>query len=407
MTSDHNAAPAAPSAHWLLVEEARLLDFATGSRCPTGGFGWLDDAGAVDPGHPVQTWITARMTYVFALAQLRGRPGAAELVDHGLTALAELIADHEFGGWYPTIPGPGTDRDKRAYETSFVLLAAAAAVAVGRPGAAELLAQAMAVIEARFWREDDGLSVDVWNEQWTELEPYRGANANMHLVEAFLVTADVTGETKWRTRAFSIAERLIHEHARAHDWRLPEHYDEQWRPMLEYNRDLPAHPFRPFGSTVGHWMEWARLLCQLHQALERPPAWLLQDAAALFDAAVAQGWAVDGADGFVYTVDFAGLPVVTARMHWVVAEAIGAAAVLSAITGEARYGEWLGIWWRYALDHLVDADLGSWHAELGPDNLPHAGTWSGKPDVYHAYQTVLLTSLPPAGSLVAALLAAR
>ena len=205
-----------------------------------------------------------------------------------------------------------------------------------------------AVIETRFWREEDGLSVDVLNEQWTELEPYRGANANMHLVEAFLVTADVTGETIWRTRALSIAERLIHGHARAHEWRLPEHYDEQWQPLLEYNRDLPAHPFRPFGSTVGHWMEWARLLGQLHQALEQPPAWLLDDAAALFDAAVAQGWAVDGADGFVYTVDFAGRPVVTARMHWVVAEAIGAAAMLSAITGEPRYGEWLGTWWRYA-----------------------------------------------------------
>ena len=77
MTSDHNAAPAAPAAQWLLAEDSRLLDFATGSRCAAGGFGWLDDAGAVDSGHPVQTWITARMTYVFALAQLRGRSGAA------------------------------------------------------------------------------------------------------------------------------------------------------------------------------------------------------------------------------------------------------------------------------------------------------------------------------------------
>ena len=402
MTSEPHVAATAPTAQWLIAEETRLLDFATGSRCAAGGFGWLDDAGAVDPGHPVQTWITGRMTYVFALAQLRGYPGAAELVDHGLTALNDQIADPTFGGWYSTVPAPGNERDKRAYETSFVLLAAAAATAIGRPGAAELLAEAIAVTQTWFWREVDGLAVDVFNEQWTELEPYRGANANMHLVEAFLVTADVTGETIWRTRALGIAQRLIHGHARAHEWRLPEHYDEQWQPLLDYNRDLPAHPFRPFGSTVGHWMEWARLLGQLHQALEQPPAWLLDDAAALFDAAVAQGWAVDGADGFVYTVDFAGRRVVTARMHWVGAEAIGAAAALSAITGEPRYAEWLGTWWRYVQDHLVDTELGSWHAELGPDNLPHAGTWSGKPDVYHAYQAVLLTSLPPAGSVLAA-----
>ena len=261
----------------------------------------------------------------------------------------------------------------------------------------------MTVIETRFWREEDGLSVDVWNQSWTDLEPYRGANANMHLVEAFLATADVTGETVWRERALGIAERLIHGQARAHEWRLPEHYDERWQPQLNYNRDLPAHPFRPYGATVGHWLEWARLLGQLHQSLAEPPAWLLQDAADLFATAVEQGWSVDGADGFVYTVDFAGRPVVAARMHWVLAEAIGAAAFLHEITGDPTYEQWLGVWWQYAKDHVIDSVQGSWHHELGPDNIPNGSTWSGKPDIYHAYQAVLLMSLPPAGSLVAAL----
>jgi len=40
-------------------------------------------------------------------------------------------------------------------------------------------------------------------------------------------------------------------------------------------------------------------LAHLDAALAGPP-WLRDAAAALFAAAVAHGWAVDGADGFVY-----------------------------------------------------------------------------------------------------------
>ena len=396
-------------------EDDRLLDFGAGARLDSGGFGWLDPRGGVDGSHPVQTYITARMTYVYSLAHLRGRAGAAELADHGVAALTGLLADERFGGWYAADPGPdagqddsGSALDKRAYETAFVLLAAAAATAAGRPGAPELLARAIAVVEEHFWREDDGLAVEEWDRPWRELEAYRGANANMHLVEAFLATADVTGNDVWRQRALRIAESLIHGHARAHQWRLPEHYDPQWAVVLDYNRDEPAHPFRPYGATVGHWLEWARLLGHLHLGLTQPPAWLLADARSLFDAAIADGWAVDGTDGtagtdgFVYTVDFDGAPVVTARMHWVLAEGIGAAAVLGEITGDPLFATWLETFWRYAQDHLIDREQGSWHHELDEQNRPSAGTWSGKPDVYHAYQAVLLTEGPVATSLIAA-----
>jgi mannose/cellobiose epimerase-like protein (N-acyl-D-glucosamine 2-epimerase family) len=42
----------------------------------------------------------------------------------------------------------------------------------------------------------------------------------------------------------------------------------------------------------------------------------------------------------------------------------------------------------------VDTRGGSWWHELTPDLNPAASTWSGKPDLYHAYQAVLLPSLP-------------
>jgi len=390
---------------WLEHEARRLLDFAVASRHPGGGFGWLDDGGRLDESRPVQTWVTSRMTYVFALAHLRGDDDAAALVDHGVTALRTLLHDDEHGGWLASDPRVEVIDEKRAYDHAFVVLAAATATVAGRPGAAELLADALRVVEQRFWEEEAGLCLDVWDRGWSAQEPYRGANANMHMTEAFLAASEATGDVIWRDRALGIAERLVHGEARRNVWRLPEHFDAGWRVVLEYNHDDPAHPFRPYGATVGHWFEWARLLGHLHLAVPNPPAWLLADARSLFEAGALEGWAVDGADGIVYTVGFDGAPVVRERMHWVVTEAIGAAALLGGVTPDPVLHEWQRTWWQYAVRYLIDDVGGSWHHELDPTNVPGRTVWQGKPDVYHAYQAVLLCLTPPGASLVGALAA--
>ncbi|MFC7574860.1 AGE family epimerase/isomerase [Klenkia terrae] len=59
--------------------------------------------------------------------------------------------------------------------------------------------------------------------------------------------------------------------ARARDWRLPEHHDADWTALPEFNRDRPADPFRPYGVTVGHQFEWARLVAHLGTVVELPP----------------------------------------------------------------------------------------------------------------------------------------
>lgn len=296
-----------------------------------------------------------------------------------------------------TAPGTrvdGVSGDKHAYDTAFVLLAAAG-VAAGRPGADELFESATGVLDSRYWSEEDGLARDVCSRDWTATEDYRGANANMHLVEAFLAAGDVTDDPVWHRRALRIAERLVHHTARGHGWRLPEHFDVAWRPLPDYHRDQPHHPFRPPGATIGHGLEWSRLLVHLHLALPDPPSWLLADAREYYRASVADGWAVDGADGFVYTVDFDGTPLVRQRMHWVVAEAIGAAAVLHRVLGEPEFADDLARWWAYADRRLIDHQRGSWRHELDPRNRPSAQIWVGKPDIYHAYQAALLTASRP------------
>ena len=73
---------------WLEHETDRLLGFGAASRHPDGGFGWLDDNGALDFSHDVELWITCRMTHCFSLATMMGRPSASALADHGVAALA-------------------------------------------------------------------------------------------------------------------------------------------------------------------------------------------------------------------------------------------------------------------------------------------------------------------------------
>ncbi|MEA5365046.1 AGE family epimerase/isomerase [Amycolatopsis sp., V23-08] len=390
---------------WVRAEPARLLGFAASAAHPAGGFAWLDDTGHPVLDRPVETWITCRMTHVFALASLQGVPGAVKQVAHGVAGLTGLLRDPGHGGWFAAASPDGpADGEKRAYEHAFVVLAAASAVAAGAEGADALLADALDVFERRFWEPGHGRVADVWDRGWTRLEDYRGANANMHTVEALLAVNDVTGDPVWAARALSIVEHLVHGEARAHGWRLPEHYDAQWHVRLEFNRDEPAHPFRPFGVTIGHLLEWSRLAVHLKRALgSGAPEWLVPDAEALFATAVRDGWAVDGHPGFVYTTDFDGVPVVRNRLHWVVAEAIAAAWTLHQETGDPAYLARFEEWCQHAEACFVDRERGSWHHELDPENRPAATVWAGKPDVYHAYQATLLPVLPPAVSFAGVL----
>ncbi len=392
---------------WLERETDRLLTFGRAS-CVPQGFGWLLDDGTVDDARPTELWITCRMTHVFALGSMLGRPGCAPLVDHGVGALTSAFHDEQHGGWFSSVDAGGpVDDGKAAYAHAFVVLAAASAASAGSPGARELLDGALDVSLRHFWQEDAGMVRESWDRAFTAEEPYRGVNANMHTVEAYLAAADVTGDDAWLARALRITERVVHGFAREHDWRLPEHFDASWAPELDYNLEAPAHPFRPYGATIGHWLEWSRLTLHLRAGLERrgltAPEWMLPDAVGLFDAAVREGWEVDGAPGFVYTVDFQGRPVVRERMHWVVCEGIAAAAALAAVTRDLSYEGWYRRWWDEAVESFIDPAGGSWWHEVGPDREVSRTVWQGKPDVYHAVQATLVPRLPPAPALAPAL----
>lgn len=395
---------------WLETQTDALFDFGAASADPAGGFGWLGEDGARVGSKGVELWITCRMTHSYALAAMMGRPGAMPLVEHGIAALSGRLRDPDHGGWFAAVDDSGpVATAKEAYGHAFVILAASSAVAAGYEPAREVLDEALAVHTERFWDDEAGMSRESFAADWTGEEDYRGVNANMHTVEAYLAASDVTRDRDLLKRALRITTRVVDGFARDHDWRLPEHFTSQWEPVLDYHRDEPAHPFRPYGATIGHGFEWARLTLQLENQLEQSgssaPAWMAPAAREFYDASVRDGWRADGADGFVYTVDFDGQPVVRERMHWVAAEAIGAAAVLWRRTRAPGYAAQYARWWDFVARHHLDPIGGSWWHELGPDNRVSRTVWEGKADIYHAVQATLLPRLPISPALAASLAA--
>ncbi|HMR49924.1 MAG TPA: AGE family epimerase/isomerase [Arachnia sp.] len=395
------------------AQRADLLRFAAGSR-HEAGFGYLDEDGRITPTRPVELWITCRMTHVFAMGLLAGEAPASggpdsdalrALAQHGVDVLLDgPLRDTTNGGWFAGVnPDGSLLSTKMAYAHAFVILAATSAQAAGLDRADELLELALATQSERFWDEEAGLSVEEWDADWSTLSDYRGVNSNMHTVECYLAAGDVTGDPAWHRRAGRIGATVA-GWARDNDWRIPEHFTSAWEPLLGYHHDQPAHPFQPYGATVGHGLEWARLLVQVDESLgDEAPEGLTEAAVQLTRQAIADGWHADGADGFVYTTDWEGRPVVRARMHWVLAEAINTSEVLRRVTGDETHAADVQRWWDYADRYLIDHVRGSWVHELGTTNEPQFYTWPGKPDVYHAYQAAWMQDLPTTPSYASAL----
>ncbi|WP_392560765.1 AGE family epimerase/isomerase [Orbus mooreae] len=396
---------------WLETETDRIFEFGRKAFVPTG-FGWIGNNGKVREEMGTQLWITARMIHVYAIAALMGRPGAAQLVEHGIDALNGPLKDKKHGGWYAKVDvndGTVLDASKQGYQHFFVLLGAASAATTGSPKAKALLDEAIEVIEKFFWSQKEQMCLESWDEAFSKTEDYRGGNANMHAVEAFLIVYDVTKDKKWLDRAIRIASVIIHDVARNNHFRVNEHFDSNWTPLLDYNKESPASHFRAYGGTPGHWVEWGRLMLHLRATLlankMETPDWLLEDAKNLFAAGVRDAWSVDGKPGFVYSVDWDGKPVVRERIRWVIVEAMGTAYALYEVTKEAKYEEYYQSFWDYCRTYLMDYETGSWWQELDTNNKVSNKVWDGKQDIYHLLHCLVIPRLPLTPGLAPALAA--
>ena len=383
-----------------------LLRF--GHRFPSeqGGSYYLGDDGTPWKDRNRETWITCRMCHVYSIGSFLGHEGSEKLVDEALKGLKGELHDEKHGGWFAG--RTAEDRivpNKQCYAHAFVILASCSALLAGREGAKELLKEALELYDLRFWNEEEGLACDTWNTEFTVLDDYRGINANMHTVEAFLAVADVTGNEIYRKRAGRIIERVI-GWAEENAWRIPEHFTKEWQPDLECNKQQPDDPFKPYGATPGHGIEWARLIVQwaLSTYKNTPEAAekYINASENLFNRAVADAWNVDGARGIVYTTDWEGKPVVHDRMHWTLAEAINTAAILYHLTQKTKYSDDYAEFMEYLDEEVLDHVNGSWFHQLDQHNHLMGTVWPGKSDIYHALQATLIPYHTPEVSIALA-----
>ena len=372
----------------------RLLSFGHRFPSPGGSAYYLGDDGTPWTEKNRDAYVTCRMAHVYSIGAFLGHQGSEELIDKALKGLHGELKDKENGGWYAGLSAENQPLpNKQCYAHAFVILAASSALLAGRPGAKELLDDALALYDLRFWNEEEGLSYDTWNTEFTVLDPYRGLNANMHSVEAFLGAADALQNETYRVRAGRIIDHVI-GWATANDWRIPEHFSDDWVADLDCNIDKPDDQFKPYGATPGHGLEWARLITQwalsTYEANSENAKKYVSAAENLYNRAVADGWNSDGAPGVVYTTGWDGKPVVHDRMHWTLAEAINTAAVLYRVTSTQKYADDYAEFMAYLDEKVLDHKTGSWFHQLDRDNQVVGTVWPGKPDIYHALQAVLI-----------------
>jgi mannose/cellobiose epimerase-like protein (N-acyl-D-glucosamine 2-epimerase family) len=384
---------------WLMRQANDLFDFFEGASInPAGGFFELDDNGhPLNPDNPVRAiHTTTRMIHCFALGSLLGRPGSDEIVDHGMRFLWERHRDSTHGGYSWSLDNDGLkDSSKQAYGHAFVLLAASSAKLAGHPLADAVLADVTEIINRRFWDDEVGAVRDEFGADWSQISTYRGQNSNMHMTEALMAAYEATGERAYLAKAERIAELIIGKHASALDYRVAEHFTQDWVLDKEY---LGSEMFRPSGTTPGHWMEWSRLLLQLWVLSDKRNSWMTDAARNLFRQAIELGWDKQHG-GFYYTLDWDNQPAMREKLWWPVSEAIGAAAFLSHYDRDLYFQAWYRKFWDFAANHLIDHERGGWRSELTEDLQPTSRLFVGKPDIYHALQACLIPLYPAIGSL--------
>lgn len=388
--------------HWLLAQADRLFDFFQhNSVNPKGGFYDLDDQGRpLDAAGQVRgIHAAARAVHCFAIGTLLGRPGAADVVDHGMDYLWNHHRDRTHGGYVWSLDDNGpVDSSKQGYGHAFVLLAASSARAIGHPLADPMLADITEVLNTRFWEAKHGTIAEEFTADWQPLDggTYRGQNSNMHLTEALMAAFDATGERDYLAKAESIADRVIRRAAGSLGWRVAEHFSADWDLDKDYYH--PNEMFRPAGTTPGHWLEWARLVLQLWACGGKQHAWMPDAAKGLFAQAMALGWDQDKG-GFFYTLDWNDRPAKRNKLWWPACEGAGAAHYLNAHLPSDFHEQCYRRIWNVIERRFIDHQHGGWHEELTEDLAPSHSLFPGKGDIYHALQACLIPLFPATGSL--------
>ena len=264
-----------------LCERALPFWSTTGRDAASGGFHErMDLSGAPDHAAPRRAMVQARQIAVFSLAHERGWIDARDIVGPAVEHLIKTYhARDGRPGWLFSVDAAGMPVDSRrdTYTHAFALFALGWAHAVlDDPRLAALADETLAAMDALLaapaggYRDDEHTGDEALHQ-----------NPHMHMFEAMIVLARLTGEDRFLQRARALCgmftERFLQPGANV----LSENFDSQWQaPAL---RDMVWEP--------GHHFEWSWLL---HRFAEVSGDDVGRPAAALYDTAYPQGLDAEG-----------------------------------------------------------------------------------------------------------------
>ncbi len=230
----------------------------------------------------------------------------------------------------------------------------------GPSGRPELLDEAARVLEERFLTPA-GLYADAWDRSWTELDPYRGVNANMHAVEACLAAADATGDGTFLDRALTITTRVVDDWAGRGTGACPSTSTPTGPRCPSTTATSPttrSSPSAPPSGTASSGRGSSSSSTPPRRRRSGRPDWMVPAAPGPVRPCRDRRVGRRRARRLRLHHRLGRHPVVRDRMHWVLAEGICAAAALHDATGDPAYDEHYRTWWDHAATHWVDPTTG-------------------------------------------------
>lgn len=309
---------------------------------------------------------TCRFIYIYSVgAILQDNKKYREAASHGLEFLINTHKQPD-GGFSWILNGVEVQDDNRfCYGHAFVLLAGAMATKAGVTGAKKFTSDIYDLLEEHFWDPVSRLYLDEMEKDWKNISPYRGQNANMHMCEAMISAFEATGDKKYLNRAYELAKRICVDMTKKTNGLIWEHFDSDWNPDWDYNKDNPKHMFKPFGYNLGHSIEWAKLLILIERY--QPEYWMIDKAKNLFDVAFEKSWD-NKKGGMHYTLSPNGQILDTDRYYWVLAETMASSALLAIRTQDNNYWNIYKKIWIFCDKYFIDHKFGAWYRVLNSEN---------------------------------------
>jgi mannose-6-phosphate isomerase len=316
-----------------------------------------------------------RGIYLMAVGhELTCKPAYLEQVQLGTDFLLRHFRDPQHGGWFEAVGPDGKPRNdnKRLYSQAFAIFALAHAYrATQDKRYLDAALQTWSEIRLRYLDAHGGFRAGT-NRDFSQTKQGNSQNPIMHLFEALLALHQASGSREALDGAESIGKFVAYQLLEGlpdGTARIPELYDEQWRP-------LPGA--RGGRIDIGHQFEWAYLFSAATEAGLNPI--YAGVANRLLDYALAMGYE-KGVQGIITSISPEG-GINPKRSYWQQAEALRALIHHAAIQGRSDLWGHVTQQIEYIRKEFLDKQNGGWHhstlTECRKSTCPDR-----QPDGYH------------------------